>query len=209
MKRCPNCNQTFDDSNDFCFDDGTPLLAHSTGYKSSGEMPTQFIPHPQYMQSPTSPAKTSPWVFPLVGILCGLVVVFGFFAFLKKSSPDQAVSQKNTDVGESNSNINTRLSPQVEPTQVPATQTIDTYSYARFPEGSTRLLTNADLYGKSSWDLRIMRNEIFARHGYIFKRPGLRRYFSSQPWYTPRYADVSGFLSITEKQNVEFLKRHE
>jgi hypothetical protein len=31
-----------------------------------------------------------------------------------------------------------------------------------------------------------MRNEIYARHGWIFNRSDLRNYFESQPWYRPK-----------------------
>jgi hypothetical protein len=128
MKRCPNCEHAFDDDYDFCLDDGTPLVLDSVqrgfgGFKSPGEMTTQFIPHPQISQYQTPQviaAHSSKWVFPLVGILCGLVVIFGFFAFFKESSSDKpAVAQKNTEVGESNKNTETRRSPQVESTPVP------------------------------------------------------------------------------------------
>lgn len=37
----------------------------------------------------------------------------------------------------------------------------------QYPFASERLLTEDDLAGRSAYDLKIMRNEIFARHGYI------------------------------------------
>jgi hypothetical protein len=51
---------------------------------------------------------------------------------------------------------------------------------------SSRLLTSADLQGKSSWDLDVLRNEIYARHGRRFANPRLQSYFESQPWYHGR-----------------------
>ena len=48
---------------------------------------------------------------------------------------------------------------------------------------SPRLLTAADLQGKSSWDLDVLRNEIYARHGRRFENPRLQSYFESQAWY--------------------------
>ena len=35
-----------------------------------------------------------------------------------------------------------------------------------YPEGSTRLLRQSDMEGLTSWDLKVMRNEIFARDRY-------------------------------------------
>ncbi len=79
----------------------------------------------------------------------------------------------------------------------------------RYPEGSRRLLSEADLQGKSRKELRIMRNEIFARHGYIFSGAEMTGYFGKQSWYEPRNRDVSALLSQTERQNIEFVKQYE
>lgn len=78
-----------------------------------------------------------------------------------------------------------------------------------FPFTSTRYLNNIDINGLSSDDLKIMRNEIFARHGYIFKTDDMRQYFSQQSWYNPQYNDVTSMLSAVEKSNVEFIKKFE
>lgn len=78
-----------------------------------------------------------------------------------------------------------------------------------YPEASTRKLTSSDLNYLSSYQLKIMRNEIFARHGYIFKTTDMKNYFSNQRWYDPRYNNVDNLLTSTEKQNIELIKRFE
>jgi len=82
----------------------------------------------------------------------------------------------------------------------------DEFSY---PDLSSVRLSNADLENRDPWELRIMRNEIFARHGYIFKLPELRDYFMRQSWYVPRSEDVTNSLSPVEKENIELIKRYE
>lgn len=79
----------------------------------------------------------------------------------------------------------------------------------KFPIASQRLLTQEDITGLNKWDLKVMRNEIFARHGYIFKTPDMKTYFENQPWYSGTEADVTRMLSPTEQQNVSFIKKHE
>jgi hypothetical protein len=79
----------------------------------------------------------------------------------------------------------------------------------RFPECSLRLLDRSDLLDKSAFDLKVMRNEIYARHGYIFRLPDMRSYFSGQAWYTPQYQDVTGMLTPIEKGNIELIRRYE
>lgn len=78
-----------------------------------------------------------------------------------------------------------------------------------YPEGSLRLLTDDDLSTKSKSELKIMRNEIFARHGYIFKTPAMKAHFANQSWYHAQYADVSSKLSSIERKNVALIKKYE
>ena len=72
-----------------------------------------------------------------------------------------------------------------------------------------RLATEDDLAGKSKSDIKIMRNTIFAMHGYIFKTEDMKEYFSKQSWYKPQKDNVNSELSSIENQNIQFLKSHE
>jgi hypothetical protein len=74
---------------------------------------------------------------------------------------------------------------------------------------ANRLLNANDLTGLSNAELRIMRNEIYARHGYIFQSKDLRDYFSKKSWYIPLHRDVSDKLTDIEIKNINFLKKHE
>lgn len=78
-----------------------------------------------------------------------------------------------------------------------------------YPEGSTRYLNENDLEGLDSWDLKVFRNEIFARHGYIFTTRDMIDYFRGQKWYRPRYKDVKSLLSAVEKKNINLIKSYE
>jgi hypothetical protein len=79
----------------------------------------------------------------------------------------------------------------------------------RFPEASLRQLTSDDLKYLSKYDLKIMRNEIYARYGYIFQTDDMRNYFNAQSWYSPRYNDVNSYLTKTEKTNIDLIKYFE
>ena len=52
-----------------------------------------------------------------------------------------------------------------------------------FPDSDTRLLTQADLAGLSDWELKVARNEIYARHGRRFTSARLQAHFDSCSWY--------------------------
>ena len=71
----------------------------------------------------------------------------------------------------------------------------------------SRKLTYDDIKGLSNRELRIMRNEIYARHGYIFQDAMLRDHFLQKPWYTPQTKNVA--LSSIEQYNVLFIKSYE
>lgn len=51
------------------------------------------------------------------------------------------------------------------------------------PESSNRFVTTADFYGKTIAQLRVARNEIYARHGRMFTDPYLNKWFFSKTWY--------------------------
>lgn len=78
------------------------------------------------------------------------------------------------------------------------------YNVGSWPETSQRYLDPSELYGMSAWEKKIMRNEIYARHGYIFQTRDMIEYFNAQPWYTPRTRNVR--LSEIETYNVQLIK---
>jgi hypothetical protein len=72
-----------------------------------------------------------------------------------------------------------------------------------FPDSDRRYLGNADLAGLSKLELRLARNEIFARHGRFFKDQTLANYFSQFSWYQPSAVEVP--ISPLEDTNVNTL----
>lgn len=55
------------------------------------------------------------------------------------------------------------------------------------PECDTRVYSREELQNLSKEQLRLARNEIYARHGRKFSADDLNAYFSSKSWYTPLY----------------------
>ena len=81
-----------------------------------------------------------------------------------------------------------------------------------FPDSNERLLTDADIAGLSSWELKVARNEIYARHGRRFNSAELQNHFNSCDWYNGTVAPgdfTDSMLSATELANVQFLKAAE
>ena len=75
--------------------------------------------------------------------------------------------------------------------------------------GSSQKLTEKQLKNLHKLDLEIIRNTIYARHGYSFANRGARQFFDYVDWYVPLYTNVEDKLSPTEKENIALLKRFE
>ncbi|MFN9321936.1 MAG: YARHG domain-containing protein [Chitinophagales bacterium] len=74
---------------------------------------------------------------------------------------------------------------------------------------STAELTKADVENLTKGDLLIIRNMIYARHGYSFKNRPLRVFFDAQEWYIPVHTDIKKDLTEIEKKNIQLLLKYE
>lgn len=62
-----------------------------------------------------------------------------------------------------------------------------------------------DVENLKKGDLTIIRNTIYARHGYSFKNRPLRVFFDAQSWYVPVHSDIRANFSEIEKKNIQLL----
>lgn len=85
-----------------------------------------------------------------------------------------------------------------------------------FPDSSTRYLTNdeiaAKIYSMSGTPLsssfgQDAVNEIYARHGFVFRTASIRAYYEAQSWYHPD-PSYDGSLSGIEQYNVGLLSQY-
>lgn len=67
----------------------------------------------------------------------------------------------------------------------------------------------SDLISLTSDELGILRNAIFAKHGYIFKTKKYADYFSSIDWYNPTTEDVNSMLTKLDKSNIALIQKVE
>ncbi|MGI6006959.1 MAG: YARHG domain-containing protein [Ruminococcus sp.] len=97
------------------------------------------------------------------------------------------------------------------PTQAPAAASSNG-DYI-IPDSATRELTTADLTGLSEWELRVARNEIYARHGRMFEDASLDSYFRGKSWYVPSIPadsfDDNQLLTKTELRNAKLISDYE
>lgn len=74
---------------------------------------------------------------------------------------------------------------------------------------STEILKKELVENLSKGDVFILRNLIFARHGFAFRDKTLRSFFDYHSWYMPVFSDVTKDLTKIEKDNVALLFRYE
>lgn len=85
MRKCPRCGKVYEDSEYFCFDDGAQLAFDPTApvrnvEGNQSDFPTQVIPHgsiPGSSDTTAARGNSHSWVFPVLGVLSGLVIVLG------------------------------------------------------------------------------------------------------------------------------------
>lgn len=82
-----------------------------------------------------------------------------------------------------------------------------------FPDSSAKYLSEDEVRSVEVGNLYIGRNEIFARHGYIFGDANLQQHFEATSWYQGSVAadqfNSDAVFNEFEKKNVELIKRIE
>src|SRR4029079_4027795 len=71
-----------------------------------------------------------------------------------------------------------------------------------------RMITEQMLRGLSLHELRLLRNEVYARHGRRVRAEWLQQYFFFQPWYQPDENFKDEELSGNDKLNVETIAKY-
>ena len=79
----------------------------------------------------------------------------------------------------------------------------------KHPETGARPLSEPELAALDARELRLARNEIFARYGKRFEDKVLDAHFRGVAGYYPRLSDVDAFLSDVERENVRRLQAAE
>ncbi len=143
---------------------------------------------------PAPAKKNNAWIFIVLAVvLVAGLGVGGFFIYQNFTKKTETINY-DTSVNNENSYYDNNAIDESE------------YKYEYLRE---REMTYADVEGKSAEELRLMRNYIFARRGYIFESEDLKEYFEQFSWYVPLYYDVTPRLSDIEKYNVNFIKEYE
>lgn len=73
------------------------------------------------------------------------------------------------------------------------------------PDSNSRILEASGLSGMTKDQLRIARNEIYARYGWLFEDQELQSYFNTTAWYVPAENVDDSILSDVERANKDVI----
>ena len=120
---------------------------------------------------------------------------------------NQPTATKNT--GDDSDEINDDNVSEGAEAGVAAARNDDGYGARWYADASEKYLSKYELDVYVKAELRLMRNEIFAAHGYIFKAQDLQAHFGKMSWYRPSYENVDNLLTEIEKANIKLIKTAE
>ena len=174
--------------------DAQPQLTESEPPVMDAQPPVFNGPQQPTGVQPAPAKKSNAWIFIVLAVvLVAGLGVGGYFIYQNFIKKTETINY-DTSVNNENSYYDNNAIDESE------------YEYEYLRE---REMTYADVEGKSAEELRLMRNYIFARRGYIFESEDLKEYFEQFSWYVPLYYDVTPRLSDIEKYNVNFIKEWE
>ncbi len=82
-------------------------------------------------------------------------------------------------------------------------------SVGDFPEASMRYLEVPEVENLLPEEIEMIRNEIYARHGYSYTNLKIRRIFDAKDWYIPMSTDIREQLTDIEAYNIDLLYNYE
>lgn len=214
---CTNCGHEIKEGALFCTECGTPApkIAPVEEKKQEPNAPTPQQEGPK--------KKNNVLLIVLIALLAVLVVLVGAYfvvssdiididgIFSSSDEEDEEDDDDEEDVDEEDEDNDDEEEVVEEETEEP-TEVEETSEYI-LPNSDKQYLTEEDLEGLTAEELRIARNEIFARHGRIFASEDLNEYFNSKDWYTPMIEaedfDDEAMLNEYEKVNATFIREYE
>lgn len=94
-------------------------------------------------------------------------------------------------------------------TAVEPASTADASSADYIFPSDRQYITEDDMAGWNQKTALLARNEIYARHGYVFKTQEIQNYFAAKSWYTPNSSYDGSGLNDVEKANVDTISAYE
>lgn len=131
----------------------------------------------------------------LVGFIAVVIILgIGGYFFIKNNTAKKAIAIAPPAVTQQNSAISKEGNLEKAKDNTYVIKDSD-----RYP------ITQETLKGLTKYELLMARNEILARHGYVYKSEPYKSYFNSKSWYkpNPKFKGQKADLSPLERHNVK------
>jgi uncharacterized membrane protein YvbJ len=203
---CSKCGFQIDDSTRFCPKCGNEMIQDNLQYQE--KIHTTYengTPEDDTIET-IAPKKSKllrPFVisFSLILILLSVGYTSYYFSFEKyniitpKKSDKSPLKGIDTTSKEKNSD---KTKSDVDANYI-------------FTKSTSEKLLESDLATLSKENLALARNEIYARHGYIFKSEPFNSYFDSKSWYKPdtSFKGLKREFNAVESYNIDLITKQE
>lgn len=227
---CPNCGEKVvsPDNETTVLVNNQPTAGYSYAPEINYSNPVQWnAPQPQPPQKKANTGLIAAVIVMAVIIIVGIAAIIGYSVGHKDDTavtkqPEtttesdtqsvEAIVQQETTTETTTAAPVTTTAPT---TAAPAVnqQTVPTFTYNdNNSQSSQFLFDSANQYITRSYlstctrdEITIILNEMYARHGYIFKDAELRAYFNSQSWYTgyiTSMEEAASYFNSVESANL-------
>ncbi|MBU3101176.1 MULTISPECIES: YARHG domain-containing protein [Clostridium] len=216
---CSKCGSEIKDGANFCFKCGNkstkqsivnhekistiPVSTTSKGINASNEMTTS-------MTSIKNKPNTKRFI--IIAVVIGVLSI-GFISYYISLSKFSSTTTKASDT--------TSIKNEVIPSNTGTNKTSNTKSQATtsanktdsyiFSKSGSENLLESDISKLVKGDLSLARNEIFARHGFVFKSEPFKSYFNNKSWYKQNSLFKGTDLELNAKElyNVQLILKYE
>ncbi|MBU3200404.1 YARHG domain-containing protein [Clostridium estertheticum] len=219
---CSKCGSEIKDGANFCFKCGNkstkqnivnpkkistiPVANTSKKINASNEMTTS-------MASIKNQPNTKRFI--IIAVVIGVLSI-GFISYYISLSKFSSTTTRASDTTSIKnevipSNTVTNKTPKAKSkATTSANKTDSTDSYV-FSKSSSEDLLDSDVSTLVKGDLSLARNEIFARHGFIFKSEPFKSYFNNKSWYkqNPLFKGTDPELNAKELYNIQLILKYE
>jgi uncharacterized membrane protein YvbJ len=197
--KCNNCGAEVSDNAKFCGECGASIENKIT--KTS------------QITTPKQPKKKKGLVVALVVILIAVIIAVALaFAvvYFKNNSADIDNPEIENIMMDKDYDEDNEIEINAD-----AEDTVDSYIDEE-PDNSDYLfpsdkeyITENDLRSLTKEEVALIRNEIYARHGYMFQTEPYKSYFAEKEWYTPNANFNESMFNVVEESNKDFIAKYE
>lgn len=211
---CSKCGFLIDNSTKFCPKCGNEMIQDNILYEE--KLNTTYENGTPETLAPKKNKFLRSFVisFSLVLILVSVGYASYYFSFEKYNIITPKKSDKSPLQGidtKSKEKISDKVSDVPASTvETDTTKSEDAANYI-FTKSASEKLLESDLATLSKEKLALARNEIYARHGYVFKSEPFNSYFSNISWYkpNPNFKGLKEEFNSVESYNIDLITKQE